>query len=146
MASNNEALALSEARALAQVDKLRDAINGMRSDLDKIWNEYSPDARQEQKELASWAKDTMKRIYSAERMEPLELSLWNEDEYGQLVPPRGWFWNDNNRCVLVEAGWMRTRSERGDKLVGLIYLVEGEEGNHCEFLDLKGKPFTLAVK
>lgn len=146
MASNNEALAPNEVRALAQVDKLRDAINGMRSDLDKIWNEYSPYARQEQKELASWAKDTMKRIHSAEPMEPLGLSLWNEDEYGQLNSPLDWFWDDYNIRVLVEAGWMWTRSRNGDKLVGLIYLVEDEEGNHCEFLDLKGRPFTLAVK
>lgn len=42
--------------------------------------------------------------------------------------------------------WMEIRSKKGDKLVGLIYLVEDEEGNHCEFLSLKGRPFTLAAK
>ena len=115
-----------------RVDKLRDAIKGMRSDLDKIWDEYSPYARQEQRELAGWAKDTMKRLYSAEPMEPLGLSLWDEDEYGQLDSPLDWFWDEYNLRVLVEAGWMWTRSERGDKLVGLIYLVEDKEGNHCE--------------
>ena len=129
-----------------RVDKLCDAINGMRSDLDKIWNEYSPHARQEQKEFADWAKDTMKRIHGAERMEPLTLDLCNEDEYGQLESPHDLDWDGYHVRVLVEPVWMWTRANMGDKLVGLIYLVEDEEGNHCELLNLKGNPFTLAAK
>lgn len=53
---------------------------------------------------------------------------------------------DEKNYYLSSTSAPETCSERGNKLVGLIYLVEGEEGNHCEFLDLKGRPFTLAAK
>ena len=58
-----------------------------------------------------------------------------------------------NKAVVDEKNYyssstsaLEIHSQRGHKLVGLIYLVEDEDGNHCELLDLKGRPFTLAAK